>query len=615
MSYIAKALGLGQEPTQLEKKRKDQVQNNAGGFVFKVSDLTYLRRFLCLGTEKGTYYVKEQKLTLEAAQNVMRMVKEGKGLEVVNEVKDYSLQGRTAKQDPILFCLAICVRFGDAETRKAAYSSITQICRIPTFLFTFVEFCQTIAASEGTGWGRAMRREISNWYNSRPAKSLAFTATKYKNRNGWTHRDILRLAHVKPIDEAHNVVFRYILQGAESLETSKTKVQELESNLVLDQITDALEDYELVDLEDGEEEVEGVKVLGDNMEAEPEEEDETKKKINIAVQSRKTLEWLESLEEAMKIPLEQPEELCKAIKKLRLAREHIPTQFLNELSIWEVLLENMPITAMIRNLGKMSAIGLFSSETKGLKNPSTYYVSKVTDKLKSVDVLKKGRVHPFNILVAMRTYANGRGDKGKLTWTPNPQITQGLEKAFYLSFQAVEPTNQRVIIGLDVSGSMCSSILGSESVTCRDGSMAMAMVTMKNEPMCKMMAFCDRFVPLQGVSKDNTLDQNLRAISSLPFGSTDCAQPMIWALENKIEADCFMIFTDNETWAGKVHPFQALQNYRNKMKIPQAKLIVVGMSVSDFSIADPNDPGMLDVAGFDANAPGVMRNFMMGLLS
>jgi 60 kDa SS-A/Ro ribonucleoprotein len=49
---------------------------------------------------------------------------------------------------------------------------------------------------------------------------------------------------------------------------------------------------------------------------------------------------------------------------------------------------------------------------------------------------------------------------------------------------------------------------------------------------------------------------------------------------------------------GQMHPSQALDRYRQKTGIP-AKLIVVSMTANPFSIADPNDAGMMDVVGFD----------------
>ena len=93
------------------------------------------------------------------------------------------------------------------------------------------------------------------------------------------------------------------------------------------------------------------------------------------------------------------------------------------------------------------------------------------------------------------------------------------------------------------------------------------------------------------------------------FGSTDCAQPMIHAMKESIEVDVFIVYTDNETWSGDLHPFQALVDYRKKMNIPHAKLIVCAMAANEFTIADPDDPFMLDIAGFDSGAPQIIAEF------
>ncbi|SEP31840.1 TROVE domain-containing protein [Methylobacterium sp. ap11] len=107
------------------------------------------------------------------------------------------------------------------------------------------------------------------------------------------------------------------------------------------------------------------------------------------------------------------------------------------------------------------------------------------------------------------------------------------------------------------------------------------------------------------------IDGAVAATADLPFGATDCSLPMRWALERGIEADAFVVYTDSETWAGPVHPVQALREYREKTGI-RAKLVVVGLVSSGFSIADPADPGMLDVVGFDAAAPAVIADFLRG---
>ncbi len=70
--------------------------------------------------------------------------------------------------------------------------------------------------------------------------------------------------------------------------------------------------------------------------------------------------------------------------------------------------------------------------------------------------------------------------------------------------------------------------------------------------------------------------------------------------------------TDSETWYGKIHPMQALSQYREKMGI-RAKLIVVGMTSNGFTIADPDDAGALDIVGMDPATPSVISQFVLGL--
>ena len=92
------------------------------------------------------------------------------------------------------------------------------------------------------------------------------------------------------------------------------------------------------------------------------------------------------------------------------------------------------------------------------------------------------------------------------------------------------------------------------------------------------------------------------------MGGTDCALPMLDALEKNLTVDVFVIYTDSESWAGAIHPVQALRKYRDKTGIP-AKLIVCGMVSNGFSIANPDDGGMLDVVGMDASVPQVIGDF------
>src|SRR5581483_4833865 len=143
-------------------------------------------------------------------------------------------------------------------------------------------------------------------------------------------------------------------------------------------------------------------------------------------------------------------------------------------------------------------------------------------------------------------------------------------------------------------------------VSCMQAAMAMALVTDRTEPRTHLFAFDHGMKPI-AISSRQRLDG---AIAALPrnYGGTDCALPMLYALQNEIEVDCFQVLTDNETWAGRIHPMQALLKYRQQTGI-KAKLVVVGMTATPFTIGDPADGGTLDVAGMDTTVPAVISDF------
>jgi 60 kDa SS-A/Ro ribonucleoprotein len=159
-------------------------------------------------------------------------------------------------------------------------------------------------------------------------------------------------------------------------------------------------------------------------------------------------------------------------------------------------------------------------------------------------------------------------------------------------------------------------------MTCAEVAAAMAMVTVRTEPNQMTVGFASRsgrstmskqdsvLVDLP-ISARQRLDDVQRSLSGLVFGGTDCAMPMRAAAAHNMEIETFVIYTDNETGHGDMHPFQALKQYRQKTGI-DAKLVVVALTPTKFSIADPADPGMLDISGFDAAMPNLISDFSMG---
>lgn len=508
-------------------READMAKNNAGGFSFKIDMWAMLDRFLILGSDKPTYYSSAKKLTLEAADNVLACIK-ADGLRTVSRITEISTLGRAPKNDAAIFALALCAINGNSETVSAAYAGVTKVCRIGTHLFQFVE-----AIDELGKWNAAAKRGISNWYLSKKEDRLALQMLKYQSRNGWAHRDVLRLAHVKPQSQLQSNLFRYVVKGAEGMQEGM-------------EIPKLVIAYELL------------------------KRDPSEKNALKIIESTPEITW-----------------------------EMLPTELMRNTNVMSALIPNMGMTALIRKLGQLSNIGLLVplSETSKI----------VMSKISNAEEIKRSRVHPVSILSAFNQYSKGAGDKGSLTWKPVQQVLDALNDAFYDSFNYIESTGRNNFVGVDCSGSMFGATVSGTSLTAAEVSAVMALATIKRESNYWIGGFDTSMSELK-ITPSMRIDNVLKVMENFRWGGTDCAQPMLYALKNKMNVDLFSIWTDNETWAGAVHPVEALRQYRKQFN-EGAKLVVSGVTATNFSIADPHDAGMLDVVGFDSSVPQLIQSF------
>lgn len=204
-----------------------QIKNNAGGFAFQATDEQQLVRFITLGTEGGTYYASERKLTQDNAKTIIEMIKRN-GETVVSLLNEY--HNRVPKQDALLFVLALACTHGNEATKKKAYSSIEKIAHTSTHLFTFVGY-----VNELRGWSRGLRTGVSNWYNNKSPEKVAYQLVKYRQRNGWTHKDVLRLSHASSVN--NNLLYKYAVGKAPALETGSALIAGYEAAQLADKKT------------------------------------------------------------------------------------------------------------------------------------------------------------------------------------------------------------------------------------------------------------------------------------------------------------------------------------------------------------------------------------------
>lgn len=594
MTRYAKVVGTKATPQTEPVLGKDQVQNNAGGFVFALDKWAQARRFVVLGCENNTYYCTEHELVRDNAKSLEACIKDDP-VRLVNMLVEISDGGLAPKNEPAIFALAMTVGLASSEGRKAALEALPKICRIGTHLFQFVSSVKAFR-----GLGRSVRRAISKWLNDKPAEKLAYQVIKYQQRDGWGFRDLLRLTHPVPSTPQHDAIYKWVVDGLHQAPPDKDNK---------------------VRVKDGKDQAHG-KAIELLSVYHPTEQDRV-----VAVDAVEK-DWVlnlppqihafEKLKEANDLT-----HVCNVIRANNMPRECVPTQWQTKPEVWDALLESMPMTAMVRCLNRMTACGLIAPMSKASNH--------VIAQLANQELITKSRIHPISMLSALMTYQQGHGVKGKLTWEPVSQVVDALDQAFYLSFKNVEATGKRIMLALDVSGSMTrGDIAGVPGLSPRQASAAMAMVTARTEKNWVVTGFtCAGQAPqsfigqwtdrgyaeglsVLPISPRQRLEDIVKYTESLPFGGTDCAQPMLYALKKGMELDAFIVYTDSETWANdQIQPFQALQQYRQKMGI-NAKLIVVGMTATGFTIADPSDAGMLDLVGFDSSAPQMMSEFITG---
>lgn len=501
--------------------------NNAGGVTFTLDRWGVLDRFLMIGSEGGNYYVGERDITKQSFDTVKKCLKED-GLRVVARALEYSLGGRAPKNDPAVVAIALAAVYGDEETRDSAYEVLPKIARTGTWLFLFVSILDALGK-----WNAAAKRGVAKWYTNKDMDRLAVQLLKYQSRNGWAHRDVLRLAHVKPSNEVQSNMFRYAVGKDLTLGAQVPKL---------------LVDFEMLKRTDN------------------------RKDVLRIVEGNDNITW-----------------------------EMVPTQWLKDKDIMLALVRNMGLTAVIRKLGILTQNGVIAPLSEGTKL--------VISKLSDAEALKKQRVHPITILQAMKQYSAGHGQKGSATWNPEQRVVDALDDAFYMAFEYGEKSDEAYLMGVDCSGSMFGALVnGSPNLCAADVAAVMALAVVKNQPNYWIGGFNTKMSELK-ITPKMRLDTVLEVMRTFKWGGTDVSLPALHATQHRMNVDKFVILTDNETYAGGIQPTQALRDYRQKMGKPMTSQIVIGTSVSEFTVADPKDPLQLDCAGFDSSVPQIISQF------
>ncbi|XP_062581944.1 RNA-binding protein RO60-like [Saccostrea cucullata] len=506
----------------------------------KMEDEEALWKFLFLGGLVGVYRPGYRQIEDSDADVIRRLIENGKH----NKIIEYMCRAsrKCLKFYPIAYTLALCARHAKKTVSQQAYAALPYVCRTPSHLFQFLSFCRT--RFKCRGWPRTHRRAVAAWYTENeqyrkdPLK-LAIHVTKYKRRYMFSQKKVVKSCHPKPPNDAFRYIFRYVTNGVKK--ANKARTNEKETQNVKGYIT--------------------------------------------------AVEFIKNKRKA-----EHEEEIKEVIQKWRIPWENVPTSHLQSPEIWRALLRcNMPIIAMLRNLGRMGRLGILK--------PKSEEESIICERLKSVDSMES--VHPIQILAAFAAYRRGQGlraDSGH-SWEVNKEIKQALIASYSLSEKNFEPTKRRILIAIDVKMNMEFHVLGIPSMSCKEAAVALSLL-FHNIFEVDTITFFKTAKPLQESPSGDPFDIDLYANhSQYEEKETNYDVPFHYAKEHKF--DTVLLLTDTlETM-----DIEKIRRSYKKTKQPKSKCVVVSFKTSRPASVF-GDSSMLDVVGVDEYAIEVIKEFI-----
>jgi 60 kDa SS-A/Ro ribonucleoprotein len=513
-------------------RESEMIQGRSGGFMFNAGTWKLLRRCLLIGTAQSTYYAGKKELTDDFVEVLRKAIAKDPN-RVAQEIL-YASDGRSINNSAPIFALVL-LSMGEKPAAKAAFQEIfPSVVRTASHFYEWLSYTKALR-----GFGKVVREVGKNWLSREDAKGLAYQLLKYQQRHGFSHRDALRLFHVKPPTENHRQLFEWVVRGWEELP------EEIPSP-VLAQIW--------------------------------------------------WYEWLKR----------NPTEAHEAIAQGHLTHEMAAPVGKMDKQAWQLLFNEMPIGAMLRNLGSLTELGV-------LRTDEPANLERVKAVLNNKEHLRKGRIHPLDVLKALKTYQSGGSlGRSQKTWTPVPRILNILEKAVELSFDVVEPTGKVFMHAVDISGSMSYGVVDSVGLSCCEIATAMALVTAKAEKNYMIRGFSTKFIDL-GINSQDSFSSALEKASNRNFGGTDASVAYDWMINKRFNADVVCFWTDNESWAGRRHPSEALAEYRKTVN-PNVKAVYITLAPYGITLVDPTDPLSWDLAGFDPGTPRLIQMLATGEL-
>jgi len=404
-----------------------------------------------------------------------------------------------------------------------------------------------------------MRRFLKKWYLSQDPYDLALEVCRVRGRHHWSHKDIITLAKVTTKDPALASVLAAVVKS-------------------LDKARDE---------------------FGDKPEAQP------------------VLEYLACVQQIKRCGQADQDAAVGLIDKHSFDIDILPSELLNQPRVWEHAVHRLPVTRVLDHLKSMAKRGYLSSQSHPVLN-------QVLQCIKDPLALTASRLQPAEILTVLTQVESSfaeppaaRQDNNQNNRLPtaHPSLVEGLGRMMNNSFNNVPKS-----VGTPLKILVC--------VDCRHGLFEHGCWGSWSLKCSKAAAVTILSLRASGVDLTVTTMESENEVTRLPVDDEDIVGSLVekwwrvadphvidpgyllsWARAENEMFSSIVIITDSHTHYDKERVWRELETFRNGQSVG---MTFIALACKEVSLADPTDPGMLDIAGWGPDLVRVLLAFIRG---
>ncbi|KAJ8921962.1 hypothetical protein NQ315_008596 [Exocentrus adspersus] len=202
----------------------------------------------------------------------------------------------------------------------------------------------------------------------------------------------------------------------------------------------------------------------------------------------------------------------------------------------------------------------------------------------------------------------------------SPIIINNLQKCMSLSCNNIQSSGKRYMVTIDVTDKMDNRCLHSKNITGLEAATAFTMALLKVEKDVTIAVFKQKEVSIIQLDKKGQFNELVQKLKENKSDYLVPASSIEWAMAQKKHIDIFFNFIHHNEYIASVpkevrekltKPPEALQKYKKKFNLQNAKLVTFCMSSPHLNFSD-GSPNILDVAGLDFGVPKAVEAFCRG---